>query len=270
MKKMSIAVKKMVLAYPVVSIIILLVIPIIVYLIVLIIDTSYDVPLDTVLNWETSLNYFGTVYGSLLGFLGVIITILYTQKQVTKQRKEADLIRLSDNAITVMPYMHIEYKSQSQYRSYDRYVLSLQDKHKSIELSKTIFINLDFKNKGRGSMIDLELFNSVISSNKTDRQSNSDKYLKKDFLDISEQLNLSLEIKYSPKEKSGQHFYVEIHFEYKDVFFNRYKEKHDLNFKIVDSNLYFVASYLIYKEVFNPKGIPLQIGIDSIDTVPTI
>lgn len=268
MKKMNTYIKNMVLTYPIVSIFILLVIPIFVYIIVLIIDISYDFPLDTVLNWESSLNYFGTVYGSLLGFLGVIITILYTQNQVKKQKKEADLVRLSDNALAVMPYMHIKSVESYSFPNDKNLGLNL---HAQVgtEYNETAYMDFIITNKGRGAVTELYLF----TKNHSDTEYNqliSDDQTSTDFIDIGESQKLRIEINYSSIDSDKKYPFLKVRFEYNDVFFNTYKENHTFYFEIDNSNFKDSWSSLRSKHVYDPKGNLLQIGIDSMDRIPIV
>lgn len=267
MKKMSAYVKNIILTHPVLSIIILLVIPIFVYLIALVIDIFYDVPLDTVLSWESSLNYFGTVYGSLLGFLGVIITILYTQNQVAKQKKEADLIRVNDNAISVMPYMHIKFIGSANFTSYKHYDLEL-NASEGENADQTIYMHYKVTNKGKGAATELYLFTPNDSDTEFNQLISYDQS-HIDFIDISEEKELRIKINYSSID-SDKYPFLKIRFEYKDVFFNNYKENHEFYFKIKNTSIENNFTSLRSKHVFDPKGNALQIGIDSTDRIPIV
>lgn len=268
MKKMSTYIKNMVLTYPVVSIVILLVIPIFVYVIVLIIDISYDFPLDTVLNWESSLNYFGTVYGSLLGFLGVIITILYTQNQITKQKKEADLVRLSDNALAVMPYMHIKPVTSYSFPNDKNLSLKLHAQE-GTNFNETAYMDFIITNKGQGAVTELYLFTKNNSDTKYNQLISYDQ-TSTDFIDIGERQKLRIEINYSSTDSDKKYPFLKVKFEYNDVFFNTYKENHIFYFEIDKSSLGNSLSSLRSKHVYDPKGNLLQIGIDSIDRIPIV
>lgn len=267
MKKMSTYVKNIILTHPVLSIIILLIIPIFVYLIALIIDVSYDIPLDTVLSWESSLNYFGTVYGSLLGFLGVIITILYTQNQVTKQKKESDLIRVNDNAISVMPYMHMEFIGSTNFVSSKHYDLEL-NASEGKNADQIIYMDYKVTNKGKGAATELYLF-TTNDSDKEFNQLISCDQSHINFIDMSEEKELRIKINYSPKD-NDEYPFLKIRFEYKDMFFNNYKENHEFYFKIKNNWIENNFTSLRSKHVFDPKGNRLQIGIDSTDRVPIV
>lgn len=248
---------------------ILFIIPIAIYLLALAIDISFNFPWHTSLNWQSTLNYFGMLYGSLLGFSGIILTILYTQRQAALQKEQADIVRKSDNAISAMPYINMEFQTIATFPATSPNLLKLNAKEDE-DSNKKVYVRIKIKNRGRGSATELYLF-TQNEENKEYNQLISYDQTSVDFIEVNEQEMLELTIEYDiEKDEKTVYPYLEIRVQYHDIFFNKYIENHNIYFRKQGSLFEEGLISLRSKKICDSKGNTLPIGVESDDRIAIV
>lgn len=252
------------------------IISIIVFLVFFILDVYFINKVSPVITIADSLSYFGSIIGAILGLGGVILTIQYTQRATENQRKEYNMEKNADNALSVCPLLQFHYKNNEI------------EGNKNIDVIEKSVVDLDpqwenftfsILNMGKGVAQNIKI--KVLSvPSRIDFFEISD-YEFRDiplfvpYINVNEDMNFWITLNYNYHDITERVLQMRLSFEYTDIFLNTYTELYDFHFlikKLPDSapkkysfsepfTVSFVGKELISKVVKTRNGEILDIGI---------
>ena len=172
-------------------------------------DISSFINLSTHYDW---LAYFGAIFGGLMTLFGVLFTI-----------KNEDKKRIEEMSITYKPIIQ---PIVADIRNAEGYNIDFWVKQKNINYKvNTSFIELFFKNKGRGEAVNLTINKVNIINNKNGLLFDvDDSFNAKGVMEIITDgylmiyINLPRKIYTTRKKKINDRFSIEILMEYSDMF----------------------------------------------------
>lgn len=176
--------------------------------------------------------------GSILGFIGVIITIRYTKKQFE-----------IDKRISIKPYLNMELSSDYRHSGGHLGIFEI-NRLKNSKLYEDTTLVMNFQNLGQGNCLECELVKIMVDNKNIDDECSEYEYgymgsikvdsnkimeiiftiFYEDILDSLKKKYVGKNINDCPKISSNFKYLhpfknIELQFEYKDILDNKYRKK---------------------------------------------